>query len=250
MRVVTRSRSSVRPASRRGLWLLPTLFAGACIPEGPATPPAPVVAPAPSPVADATSVLTERFTDTYDRTTIGPDYNVLSSAWTIREGKLCGQGARNQPVWLKRKLPVNARIEFDAVALSTEGDIKVEAWGDGKSGASGSTYSDATSYLVIFGGWKNSKHVLARLDEHGSDRQSIDVEPGNDDERARRVELGQPYHFVVERRSGTTVRWGVNGTVYFELVDEAPLTGPGHENFGFNDWDAPVCFDNLTVTPL
>lgn len=236
---------------------LPSIFVAsvalvACIPEGPATPPAPVAPPpqAPSTTVEAASVLAEPFRDTFDRAALGPDWNALSAAWTIKDGRLCGQGARNQPAWLKRKLPVNARIEFDGTALSTDGDLKVEAWGDGKSGASGTTYSDATSYLIIFGGWKNSKHVLARLDEHGSDRLSIDVEPGSDDERARKVEPGQPYHFIIERRGGNTVRWGVNGAVYFELVDEAPLAGPGHENFGFNDWEAPVCFDNLTITPL
>jgi hypothetical protein len=34
------------------------------------------------------------------------------------------------------------------------------------------------------------------------------------------------------------------------MEDPAPLTGPGHDHFAFNGWDAPVCFDRLTVTPL
>ena len=236
-----------------GLLFTTTLLVlGGCIPEGPATPPpAPTVAE--TPVVRAAAVgeyFTTPFRDSFDRTSLGPDWRALSPAWTIRDGRLCGQGAKNQPVWLVKKLPTNARIELDATALSTEGDVKLELWGDGKSGAAGTTYSDATSYLLIFGGWKNSRHVLARLDEHGDDRLAITIEPGSDDERARPVEPGQPYHFVIERRNGTTLRWTVNGAVYFELVDEAPLSGPGHENLGFNDWDAPVCFDNLTVTPL
>ena len=83
-----------------------------------------------------------------------------------------------------RRLPVNARVEFDAVAESPEGDIKAELWGDGQSGATGSSYSNATSYLTIFGGWRNTKHVLARLDEHGDDRLELDVDPNSDDEAA------------------------------------------------------------------
>ena len=31
------------------------------------------------------------------------------------------------------------------------------------SAASGVSYNDATSYLTIFGGWKNTLHVLARI---------------------------------------------------------------------------------------
>ena len=70
------------------------------------------------------------------------------------------------------------------------------------------------------------------------------------DERMRAVARGQPYHFKVERADGKKVEWSVNGVVYFTYVDAEPLAGPGHEHFGFNDWEAPVCFDNLKVTPL
>jgi hypothetical protein len=34
------------------------------------------------------------------------------------------------------------------------------------------------------------------------------------------------------------------------LKDPNPLTGEGHEHFGFNDWQVAACFDNLTITPL
>jgi len=33
-------------------------------------------------------------------------------------------------------------------------------------------------------------------------------------------------------------------------ADTAPLTGPGHDHFGFNDWEVKVCFDNVHVVPL
>jgi hypothetical protein len=249
--------------------LVPAIFVAAgasglaCVPEGPATgggapePPktaAPVAQP-PKPKGDsggppARPPITTPFEDTFDRAELGPDWFALSPAWKITAGRMCVRGARNRGIWLARKLPVNARIEFDAFADAADGDLKVEAWGDGVSGATGTSYSNATSYLLILGGWKNSKHVLARLDEHGEDRLEIDVEPGADDERARPVEVGQPYRFKIEREDGKTVSWAVNGVDYFELLDPDPLAGPGHEHLGFNDWDAPVCFDNLKVTPL
>jgi hypothetical protein len=188
--------------------------------------------------------------DSFERAELGPDWNTLSSAWKITAGKLCARGARNKGAWLMRRLPVNARIEFDAFAESAEGDVKVELWGDGVSGATASSYTNATSYIAILGGWKNTKHVLARINEHGQDRLEIDVDPLSDDERMRAVATGQAYRFKVERSDGKTVQVSVNGTSYFDLADKDPLAGVGHEHFGFNDWDAPVCFDNLKVTPL
>ncbi|MCC6554394.1 MAG: hypothetical protein IT372_15560 [Polyangiaceae bacterium] len=243
----------------------------ACVPEGPATgdagapaartaaapPSRPRPAPAASegPAASAAQPapappITEAFEDSFDRVELGPDWSALSPKWRIAGGRLCARGARNRGVWLRRALPENAIVEFDAIAESEEGDLKAELWGDGKSGATSTSYTNATSYLVILGGWKNKKHVLARLDEHGEDRLELDVDPESDDERARAVEPGQPYRFKIERADGRTLTWSVNEARYFELPDTEPLTGPGHEHLGFNDWDAPVCFDNVRVTPL
>ncbi len=232
----------------------------ACIPEGPGTadagaakPPAPVpVTPTPRPQATGTShaPATHDAGDNFDRAEIGPDWNVLSPAWKIHEGKLCVRGAKNRGAWLVRRIPVNARIEFDAFAESNEGDLKAELWGDGASGATAVSYTNATSYLAILGGWKNTKNVFARINEHGEGRLEIDLDPQSDDEKGRPIARGQPYHFKVERADGKKVEWSVNGAVYFTYNDPEPLSGPGHEHFGFNDWDAPVCFDNLKITPL
>jgi hypothetical protein len=253
----------------------------ACVPEGPSTadagaapkaataaPPAPaaaaphVAAPGTGSVGVSASAgpsasaaleaprITAPWEDNFDRTELGPDWNVLGTGWKIQAGKLCGQNAHNKGVWLNRRLPVNARIEVDAYAESSEGDLKLELWGDGASGATARSYTNATSYLAILGGWKNTKHVLARLNEHGTDRLEIDVDPTSDDERMRSVARGQPYHFKVERADGKKVEFSVNGVLYFDLNDAEPLAGSGHEHVGFNDWEAPVCFDNFKVTPL
>jgi hypothetical protein len=194
--------------------------------------------------------ITSVWEDNFDRAELGPDWNALSPAWKIHDGKLCVRGARNKGAWLARRIPVNARIEFVAYAESSEGDLKVELWGDGATGATAISYTNATSYLAILGGWKNTKNVFARINEHGEGRLEIDLDPQSDDERARPVARGQPYHFKVERADGKKVEWSVNGVVHFTFNDPEPLAGPGHEHFGFNDWDAPVCFDNLKITPL
>jgi len=228
--------------------LLVQLFA--CVPEGPKTTEAAATADELAVLPAASTVISEPFRDDFERRELGADYYARSPVWAIERGWLCVEGAENQGVWLKKRLPENVRIEFDAVAHSTDGDIKVELFGDGVSGASGTTYDDATSYLAIFGGWKNTVHALARLDEHDPKRQAITIDERADDPRARAVSAGQAYRFKFERRHGNSLSWWVNGTLYFDLVDEQPLSGEGHDHFGFNDWAAHVCFDNLAITPL
>ncbi len=182
---------------------------------------------------------------------LGPNWHqAQTAAWRIENGRLCGAHAQNHGVWLTRVLPVNARIEFDAIADSPEGDLKAEIWGDGQSHATAMSYTNATSYLAILGGWKNKFHVLARINEHGNDRKQISVDPQSDDPKEKPVVVGQSYHFKVERADGKTVRWAVNGLDYLSYEDPAPLAGIGHDHFGFNDWDVKVCFDNVKVTPL
>ena len=108
-------------------------------------------------------------------------------------------------------LPVNARIEFDAISHVADGDLKAEFWGDGQSYATALSYTNATSYLTIFGGWHNKFHVLARINEHGNDRKEITVDTDSDDPREKPVVAGQIYHFKVERTDGKTVNWSVDG---------------------------------------
>lgn len=181
----------------------------------------------------------QRFEDRFERAELGADWNVTGGGWRIENGAVRGQGARNHPLWLRRKLPRDARIEFDAWSESPAGDLKCEAWGDGESHATQASYT-ATSYVVIFGGWNNSLNVIARMNEHGADRQ---VRSGP------RVEMNRRYHFTVERK-GRELRWLLDGSPVLDFSDPDPLAGPGHEYFAFNDWDALVHFDNLVITPL
>jgi len=190
------------------------------------------------------------FSDNFDRAELGADWNVTGGAWTLREGRLCVSGARNHPAWLLRRLPTNARIEFEATSGSPEGDLKVEVWGDGTSAATTTSYTNATSYIVIFGGWKNTFHVLARLDEHAPDRTELRIEPGETDPRAQPVLPDRAYRFKIERSDGRTVRYFVDDVEILSLKDPNPLVGEGHEHLGFNDWQVAVCFDNLVITPL
>jgi Domain of unknown function (DUF6250) len=191
------------------------------------------------------------FVDSFERPTLGRDWRTTNTAgWRVEDGRLCAQKAHNHPLWLTRRLPVNAQIEFDAESDSAEGDIKVELWGDGKSAATSASYTNATSYLAIFGGWKNTLHVLARLDEHGKDRHELRTSAQSGDVRAHPVVPGQSYHFKIERRDGQQVRWYVDDIEIHEFSDPEPLRGDGHDHFAFNNWEAHVCFDNLRIKAL
>ena len=81
-----------------------------------------------------------------------------------------------------------AKFQDDGTIQKTDqGDLKAEVWGDDRSYATGTSYTNATSYLTILGGWKNTMHVLARLNEHGTDRKEIKVDKDSDDPREHAV---------------------------------------------------------------
>ncbi len=180
-----------------------------------------------------------RFEDRFDRRDLGTDWNATGPTWRIVNGVVQSEHARNHPLWLRRPLPRDARIEFDAWSDSPDGDLKVEVFGDGTSYARTVSYT-ATSYVVVFGGWRNNFNVIARMDEHAPDRRQR-TEP--------KVVPRQHYHFAIERRA-RVLRWLLDGNPMLEWDDPDPLAGPGHEHFAFNNWDVRVHFDNLVVTPL
>ena len=196
------------------------------------------------------STFTKVYEDHFDGPTLGSDWRPTSPVWRIENGRLCGQNAHNHPIWLQAKLPKNARISFTAASDSPDGDLKAEIWGDGRSEATAVSYTNATSYLFILGGWKNHFHVLARIDEHAADRLERRVNPDSTDVRDRPVVPGIKYKFTVERTDGRTVRWSVNGLEMAKLTDPMPLVGPGHEHLGFNDWEVHACFDDLSIVSL
>lgn len=178
------------------------------------------------------------FSDTFDRAELGPDYRATGPFYRIVNGELVVKGAHNHPAWLLRELPADAVIEFDARSQDPAGDIKVEAWGDGKSHATQASYT-STGYVFILGGWQNHITALCRMDEHGEDRKARQDMP---------VQMGRTYHFVIARRGGH-IDWFVDNQLVHTMDDPSPLGGPGHSSFAFNNWEAELHFDNLVVRP-
>jgi hypothetical protein len=178
--------------------------------------------------------------DDFERATLGDAWlDTSGGRWRIENGELVVDHAYNHPLWLKKPIPEDAVIELDCWSNDDAGDLKVEVWGDGKGFATGISYSMATSYLFIFGGWHNQLGVIARLDEHGNDRRW----------RADwRVEKGRRYHWRIARKGGH-IDWQIDGKPFLSFDDRKPLRGADHRYFGFNDWEAELHFDNLKITP-
>ena len=123
-------------------------------------------------------------------TTPGRNYYKTGPGYAVDHAMNC-KGAHNHPLWLRKKLPRDVRIELDAWSNSPAGDIKIELFGDGHSYDPDAGAYMATGYEVIFGGWHNSKSIIARLDEHGKDMAER-IEP--------KVVPGKHYHWKIERQ--------------------------------------------------
>ena len=192
-----------------------------------------VVSPQPNERGDGLTGGNLVFEDDFERAALGEHWSADRNNWRIDEGQLTIQDARNDALWLDLELPEQVRIEFDGTALSDEGDVKFEVFGDGETHESG--------YIVIFGGWSNQVSCIARLDEHGEDRL--------DAPQHHPLEPGRAYRLIAVR-TDNQLRWYVDGDLILAFDDSDPLVGEGHHHFAFNDWSSPVRFDNLRVYDL
>jgi hypothetical protein len=193
-------------------------------------------------VEDPPPIGDQVFTDDFERTRIGGNYYKTGGNYEIVDGALHVRGAYNHPLWLRKKLPRDVEIELDVWAESADGDLKIEVFGDGKSHARDKGAYTATGYVAVHGGWNNSKSILARRDEHG-EQLAERTQP--------RVQVGKKYHWKFVRQ-GDQVDWYIDDmdTPFLSYTDASPLAGPGHEYFGFNNWESDAYFDNLVIRPL
>jgi hypothetical protein len=173
---------------------------------------------------------------------LGDVFYATGDGYHVEQGALSAKGAHNHPLWLRKRLPRDVRVDLDAWSNEARGDIKIELFGDGHSyDPDGGRYT-ATGYELIFGGWFNSKSIVARLDEHGNDVVQR-TEP--------KVVAKQHYHWRIERQRNT-LTWFIDdmNTPFLRYEDPRPLEGAGHEYLGVNNWETDTWFDNLVISPL
>jgi len=176
------------------------------------------------------------FSDDFERVDLGADWTVKHAGeWAIEGGYLVAKrvkiyGDRNKGIWLQRKLPKKARIEFIGEVRSATGDIKCEVFGK--------TAAHESGYSLIFGGWDNTINTITRLGEH---------EPNRVIQRPHvRVQRNKAYKWSIVR-TDHAVRWYVDGKFMASYDDKQPVYGP---YFAFNNWLSDVRFDNLKVFKL
>jgi hypothetical protein len=193
------------------------------------------------------SPITEPFEENFDSESLGANFFATTDNYKAVNGALSAKGAFNHPLWLTKKLPKNVSIEFDTWTNSEDADIKVEIFGDGESHAATKekVAYKATGYVAVFGGWSNSRSILARRDEHGT--PGVDLE----ERRSPKVEIGKRYHWKLTRQDNT-LSWFIDDmtTPFLRFEDKSPLVGSGQDYFAFNNWQSDTWFDNLRISPL
>ena len=171
------------------------------------------------------------FSDDFDRTELGSDWLASGGQWTIENGEIHTSGANNAPLFLKVALPKDVVVELDVFSETPLVDSKVELMTDGRTHQSG--------YVFVLGGWSNTISVIARRDEHGTDRQ---------ERKPTGVVGARWYHWRLEKKGGE-VRWLIDGKPYLSFSDPEPIDGPGHDRLALNNWQNRLRFDHLRIYP-
>lgn len=175
------------------------------------------------------------FEDDFERPQLGEGWHLESPEWKIVGGWLHSTRPENKGAWLMTELPKGSwRVEFLARSEplpdgSFPGDLKCEVAAERPE--------HETGYILINGGWNNSLDVIARKDEHGSDRLAQAAAP---------VKPSVVYKWAIIKREGT-LYWFRDGDLLMTYVDDKPLDGP---YFGFNNWATEAYFDALKVYSL
>ena len=189
------------------------------------------------------------FHDDFDRAELGADWETdAPAAYTVANGALHVAMAHNQPLWLKRALPHDVRVEVDCTPLTPAIDMKVELFGDGSSHESEADIArdaqyTASGYVLIFGGWQGQLSTIVRRFEHEWQR-----DPSVPSRRDVHGAPGRKVHWSITRK-GSRLTWEVDGQPYLSRDDPHPLEGAGHDRFAFDGWEAAYSCDDLTITP-
>lgn len=225
------------------------------------------------------------YEDRFDRATLGDAFWSNGGLWRIVDGQVYSPGVGNNPLWLKARIPADVRIEFDVRSEGPDGDIKWELAGDGRNHSTGYIFlfgawhnresrickldehaftqdelraqlaSLARPYPRQLDPWDALREPFVQWQAR---RDLAKMEQGTFWDRdmpfvVKRADLkvvkGRTYHMVVTKKGGL-IRWEMDGVPALEMLDPAPLSGAGHDRFGFSSWSNDTWFDNLRITPL
>lgn len=225
------------------------------------------------------------YEDKFDRATLGDQWWSNGGHWRVVDGQVYSPGVGNNPLWLEARLPADVRVEFDVRSEGPDGDIKWEMYGDGRNHSTGYLFLFGAWHNRESRIAKLDEHALTReelraqlaslarplprqrglleglsapFSEWQARRDLARLEDGSYfgaetpfvvKRSDLKVERGRTYHMVVTKKGGL-VRWEMDGQTALELSDPAPLSGAGHDRFGFSSWSNDTYFDNLRIAPL
>jgi len=225
------------------------------------------------------------YKDNFDRATLGDAWWSNGGLWRIADGRVYSPGVGNNPLWLKARLPPDVRVEFDVRSEGPDGDIKWEMYGDGRNHSTGYiflfgawrnresrickldehalTQDEVRAQLAATARpYPRQRELMEAIQqpfvEWSARRDLTRMEKGEYWQRDTpfvvkrgdlKVERGRTYHVVVTKHGGK-LRWEMDGQLALEMDDPAPLSGTGHDRFGFSSWANDTYFDNLSITPL
>lgn len=169
------------------------------------------------------------FSDDFERAELGPNWYPSGGHWIIDKGAAFSHGANNAPCFLKVSLPADVVVEVDIKSETKAVDSKIELMTDGRTHQSG--------YIFILGGWDNKLSVIARLDEHGTDRKV---------KRPTGVKGGEMHRWRIEKKGGA-IKWFMDGQLYMTYDDPNPVDGPGHDRLALSNWQNEIRWDNLKI---
>ncbi len=197
------------------------------------------------------------FSDNFNRTALGKLWKSQNPDWRITDGELFNNGAHNVPLFLDFNLPNDVELTFTARSESPAVDLKFEIFTDGAEHQSG--------YVVIVGGWNNSKSIIARLNEHGPERsrlqnitlhkKAMSMTASEKSGYADSTDIvarpfhglkGKTYNFRLRRVQGN-IDFFVNDVLHLSYFDPTPLMGRDNNRFAFNNWASEVYFDDLNI---
>ncbi len=173
------------------------------------------------------------FSDDFERSEFGPNWQVQGGEWRIENGTVYSPSAHNRNLVLTgAPLPDNAVIELTLWSKSPFVDVKFNAWGDGK------VHDHGDGYSFILGGWKNRVSVIARLDEHERNRV---------EDRSTRLKPEERYRIKVIRL-GEKIWWFVNDEIFLAYYDPKPLsTNDEYRYLSLANWESEAFFDDLRI---
>ena len=153
--------------------------------------------------------------------------------WRFHDGTLTGRDVQNQPIWLVEPLPEWGRLELDATCVGEGCDIRLDLFGDGER--------HETGYVMTLGAFGTDLDILARQDEHASDR-AVTIRPGTVVEKRK--------HHLAIVWTDAELRCFVDGELVAAYDDSAPLRGEGNDRLGLGGWTGEVTYDNVAIFRL